>query len=272
MHRIRKKSITICSILVCLCIQLFRHAVWACIFTTVIFPSFQTDRSGQTVQTQIRLLLKEQSDQGLHCLQFTLILWMHYSNETPSCSTFKVITTNCLGVGIFRYISKHDFTRQKKQSHMYCNVPEFSHRQAWANSENRKFPKYLDIQKICCNHSKIWTMWLYHRIMSPNDADGKAHSVDTDDQTAPLGAVWYCSSRSSLIWVCTVCPGISVQKLRIITVLCYNYCKNPNHADTQKNLLKFKQCSFTIQFNASKRCRWNGKQCRPSSAAYTVCP
>ena len=32
--------------------------------------SFRTDRSRQTVQTQIRLLLEEQSDQGLHCLQF----------------------------------------------------------------------------------------------------------------------------------------------------------------------------------------------------------
>ena len=31
--------------------------------------SFRTDRSGQTVQTQIR-----QSDQGLHCLQFHLHL------------------------------------------------------------------------------------------------------------------------------------------------------------------------------------------------------
>ena len=29
------------------------------------------------------------------------------------------------------------------------------------------------------------------------------------------------SSRSSLIWVCTVCPGISVRKLRIITVMFY---------------------------------------------------
>ena len=27
---------------------------------------------GQTVQTQIRLLLEEQSDQGLHCLLFNL--------------------------------------------------------------------------------------------------------------------------------------------------------------------------------------------------------
>ena len=34
--------------------------------------SFRTDRSGQTVQTQIRLLLEEQSDQGLHCLLFHL--------------------------------------------------------------------------------------------------------------------------------------------------------------------------------------------------------
>ena len=53
----------------------------------------------------------------------------------------------------------------------------------------RKCPKYSDTQNICCNHSKIWTMWLYHRVMSPNDADGMANSVDPD-QTAPLGAVW----------------------------------------------------------------------------------
>ena len=53
----------------------------------------------------------------------------------------------------------------------------------------RKFPKYSDTQKICCNHSKIWTVWLYHRVMSTNDADRMANSVDPD-QTAPLGAVW----------------------------------------------------------------------------------
>ena len=51
----------------------------------------------------------------------------------------------------------------------------------------RKFPKYSDTQKICCNHSQILTIWLYHREMSPNDADGMANNVDPD-QTA-LGAV-----------------------------------------------------------------------------------
>ena len=32
-------------------------------------------------------------------------------------------------------------------------------------------------------------MWLYYRVMSENEADGMANSVDPD-QTAPLGAVW----------------------------------------------------------------------------------
>ena len=39
-------------------------------------PSFPTNRSGQTVQTQIRLLVK---DQGLHCLLFHL----HLSDVIP---------------------------------------------------------------------------------------------------------------------------------------------------------------------------------------------
>ena len=35
---------------------------------TVMILSFQTDQSGQTVQTQIRLPLEEQPDQGLYYL------------------------------------------------------------------------------------------------------------------------------------------------------------------------------------------------------------
>ena len=48
-------------------------------FHTVIIQSFRTDGSGQTVQTQIRLLPEEQSDQGLHCLLFHL----HLFDEIP---------------------------------------------------------------------------------------------------------------------------------------------------------------------------------------------
>ena len=70
---------------------------------------------------------------------------------------------------------------------------------------------------MCCNHSKILTMWLYHIVMSPNNTDGIANSVDPD-QTAP---------QSDLGLHC--CPGISVRKLRIITVKknlqCYRLIK-----------------------------------------------
>ena len=47
---------------------------------TIMVICFPTDRSGQTVQTRIRLLLvKEQSDLSLHCLQFHLHLFKEMS-------------------------------------------------------------------------------------------------------------------------------------------------------------------------------------------------
>ena len=80
---------------------------------TVMFLSFQTDRSWQTVQTQIRLL-EEQSDQGLHSLirVYTVchsicIVWTHYSMVEPHGSNFRVISTNFWGVQIFRKFTVH---------------------------------------------------------------------------------------------------------------------------------------------------------------------
>ena len=61
--------------------------------TTVMFLSFRTDRSGQTVQTQIRLCTVCHS---------VCIVWTHYSMVEPHSSNFRVITTNSLGVRIFR--------------------------------------------------------------------------------------------------------------------------------------------------------------------------
>ena len=46
-----------------------------CLDNTIQILNFGTDMFGQTVQTQIRLLLEEQSDQGLHCLLFHLHLF-----------------------------------------------------------------------------------------------------------------------------------------------------------------------------------------------------
>ena len=74
----------------------------------------------------------------------------------------------------------------------------------------RKVPRFLDARKLCCNLSKIQTKRPNNGVFRQKDANGIANSVDPD-QTAP--------TRSSLIWVCTVCPDQSVRKLRIITVL-----------------------------------------------------
>ena len=73
--------------------------------------------------------------------------------------------------------------------------------------------------------------------MCTEDADGMANSVDPD-QTA---------ARSSLIWggVYIVCPDLSVQKFRNITVIT---C-----------IPKFRLCGFSSK--ASKRCIRNGRQC-----------
>ena len=51
----------------------------------------------------------------------------------------------------------------------------------------RKFPKYSDTEKVVVITLKL-TMWLYRRVMSPNDADGLGNSVDPD-QWSSLGAV-----------------------------------------------------------------------------------
>ena len=63
-----------------------------------------------------------------------------------------------------------------------------------------------DTLKNYWNYSYIWTMWIYHRVMHPKDADRMANSVDPDQ------------SPHSLIWVYTVSPDLPVWKLRIITV------------------------------------------------------
>ena len=55
--------------------------------------SFWTDWSGQTVKTQIRLLLEEQSDQRLHCLLFNLHVFLtKYPKVWTFCFNLRYIT------------------------------------------------------------------------------------------------------------------------------------------------------------------------------------
>ena len=56
--------------------------------------SFQTDRSGQTLQTKISLLLEKHSDKGLHCLQFCLHLLDALLYAKAFLFHFRVTTAN----------------------------------------------------------------------------------------------------------------------------------------------------------------------------------
>ena len=59
--------------------------------STVMILNFRADRSGQTLQTQIRLLLEEQSDQGLHCFCICIFL-VKYLKVRHLCFDFRLIT------------------------------------------------------------------------------------------------------------------------------------------------------------------------------------
>ena len=67
-------------------------------------------------------------------------------------------------------------------------------------------------------------MWLYHRVVSPNDADGMANSVDPDQTDLGL----HCLPRH-----------ISVQKLRVITL-------NPNIEFIMVNIMKLENNIINI--------------------------
>ena len=106
-------------------------------------------------------------------------------------------------------------------------------------------------------------MWLYHRVMSLNDADGKANSVDPD-QTAPLGAVWsgsalfaqtYLSENLGSLWY-------SVIECRRFTA-CFLFCQLAGIEDSKSAVSvgsKFYSLrwatiwSYTVQKDTSVPC------------------
>ena len=69
---------------------------------TVMILRFRTDWSGQIVQTQIRLLLEEHSDQCLHYLQYCLHLLDTLLYVKPLFSSLRMITAKFSCVQKFR--------------------------------------------------------------------------------------------------------------------------------------------------------------------------
>ena len=87
--------------------------------------------------------------------------------------------------------------------------------------------------------------------MHPKDAAGTANSVDPDQ-------------RSSLIWVCTVCPDLSVRKLRNITVTIsqahYNSQPRSRKTGTTEKMVVI-GCTL-LQQRLLLFCRWHLFPCK----------
>ena len=64
--------------------------------------SIRTDRTDETVKTLIRLLLEEQSDQGLHCLSFYLLHVHIILQGKPKLFNFRIFLILISGVSILR--------------------------------------------------------------------------------------------------------------------------------------------------------------------------
>ena len=72
-----------------------RYGMYEYISCLTVILSFCTDRSGQTGQSQIRLILMEPSGQGLHCLSFCMdLLDIYYPSLKLQYSHFRIITAN----------------------------------------------------------------------------------------------------------------------------------------------------------------------------------
>ena len=66
------------------------------------------------MQTMVRLLLGEQSDQGLHCLPFHMLLLYAYCIANPSCPFFRIMVV-ILDIPIFSSLVR-------MYSKSYCTI------------------------------------------------------------------------------------------------------------------------------------------------------
>ena len=84
----------------------------------------------------------------------------------------------------------------------------------FTTSSQAKGTKFTSLLTRAEGTKWTWYPWLAKMLLplSPWDAEGMANSVDLDQRSD-------CYFRNSLIWVWTICPGQSVRKLRLITLI-----------------------------------------------------
>ena len=138
--------------------------------------SFRTDRPGQTVQTQIRLLLVR----VYTVCHSVCIVWTHYSMVEPHSSNLKVIKTNFWGVRIFRKFMVSIKARNRRHVHVrVMDVYKFHAYQSLAceTAINTDFSELFSLKRIYVKYKnailslidsllRIWKDKIYGQVFS----------------------------------------------------------------------------------------------------------
>ena len=167
--------------------------------------SFQTDRSGQTVMNQIRLLLVwSGSTLVFHSV---CIFWTHYSMVMPPCFNFRVITANfpCvrtfivyrvtwLRVASLPYEPQHD-----KPQYGLCAQRRL--RSAWVSTQSDRVFEVPSMSSqrpniFSCRQQRLWSDW----------ADAQA---DLSLRWAQKSVYWFCHEGAHMAVMITVPPTLS---------------------------------------------------------------
>ena len=130
-------------------------------------------------------------------------------------------------------------------------------------------------------------MWLYHRVMSPNDKDGMANSVDPD-QTAPVGAVWSGSALFAQTYLSENLGSLRYSYNHVpwklhwwtnrqtllsifIQIICYRIASLMRKCDAQKLKMKlWSSALFDQTGSISSIFRVSAYGCRNSSIGWSV--
>ena len=98
-----------------------------------------------------------------------------------------------------------------------------------ANYMYRKIPKYSDTQNICCNHSKIWTMWLYQ-------SNGSKRCRRNGKQCRPLGAVWSGSALFAQVYLSETLGSLRYYSIVILFETCLPLLTLPLQKDDKNKI------------------------------------
>ena len=114
------------------------------------------------MQTQSRLLLIRVC---VVCNSLC-ILWMHNSKETPSCSTYRVITTNVLGVRIFRKLTISFLWKAGKNTIVTTNCAKPLSNIVDGFVIQQYFPESWRFFHLCCHCMIYFSLLTVYRHMS----------------------------------------------------------------------------------------------------------